>query len=193
MHLQALILLPTNKSQIKSYYCINIQQLYSLNYRIKMALKFDIVSNSDAILNVLKNFNFSEFIFSELFFMLGSILKEVEPYAEQIGIISSDGTIIMKTKVFEFTANELDEISTFFTMPEKKMGTTIRFRNEDYIVINHSMKHFIAVRSYVGIIGIRCEKSFIIAYHNESHETSICFNAISKLASMYQSIEQQNK
>ena len=114
--------------------------------------------------------------------MIQSYLKEAEKFAEQIVIMASDGTILAQTKQMDFNEDELGKISILITQPEKKIGTTIEFRNEEYLVINHSMKHLIAVRSFNGIVARKIRNGYIVTYFSESHEAGECYKAISGLA-----------
>ena len=107
-------------------------------------------------------------------------LQECDDKFTECVIASTDGTVLESTKNNKFTEEELLKIFFTFTLP-KKPAECIEMCGEPFIVIRHCKNLIIARRNYNGIVAFRCKTCFIVAFHNESIETGVCADAISKL------------
>ena len=107
-------------------------------------------------------------------------LHDCEDKFTQCVIASTDGSILASTKKNKFTEEDLLNIFVTFTLP-KKPAECIEMCGESFIIIRHCKNLIIARRNYNGIVAFRCNTCFIVAFHDESIETGVCADAVTKL------------
>ena len=112
---------------------------------------------------------------------LKTYMNSCSNYYTQCAFVQPDGSVIVNSGEIGFREEELLKIFVMFTSTNTPIGTTIEMNGEKYLILNHTKNRIIAKRYNCGIVAVRCQKLFIVAYHNESIETGVCVNAITKL------------
>ena len=119
---------------------------------------------------------------------LKTYMTSCSDYYTQCAFVRPDGTVIVNSNDINFSEEELLKIFILFTSPQQPIGSTIEMNGEKYLIINQIKNRIIAKRYNNGIVAVRCNKLFIVAFHNESIETGVCVNAMTKLAESLESI-----